>query len=321
MSDADIKLSAQPSDTIRGFYRTAEGRNFLRYVYQRYLARMKSGEATASFGDTKIASMIADDNKADQTGEVRLTRAALRRWADDDQTELWSKDQEKTQRVLRRLEGQMMLEPEIAEICEDRALTIHRSDTAHAFSNFFYGGTTLSRRQIVASLEVYEGIFETINLDEANLRSRGRTGSMSANFIKFIRPEGGTFLIFQEFTIDDMRLSDSRITFRRCGFAYCDDRRSLFKFTISHRDPKVRRIELLHRADEIYAPAIPADKDAETHDIYFKTHYSPIGAHGLDHSVQEFAHFHSEVIYRREEIRELIFINKHISGNMWNIPL
>ena len=95
MNDDDIKLGSKgvtSPDDVHGFYATAPGRNFLRTLYPRYILRV-------GFGDTKLASNIADETAINQDKENELTEQALKRWVKKQQKELWVRDGRKTLRV------------------------------------------------------------------------------------------------------------------------------------------------------------------------------------------------------------------------------
>ncbi len=117
-----------------GFYRSKEGREFLRKLFEPYLRRQ-------SIGEGKAATIIADShpNSDYQDREVDKTKSALRRWRNDGQNELWPKDEEKNLRCLQRLENEFLAVQELREIMEDTAETVQKHQTGIAFANFFYG--------------------------------------------------------------------------------------------------------------------------------------------------------------------------------------
>lgn len=117
-----------------GFYRSKEGREFLRQLLTPYLRRQEMG-----FG--KVATIISDSlgNPDSQDREVERTKHALKRWLRDGQSELWRKDVETSRRYLRRLEGEFLAVPELREIMADTAATVQKHQSGIALANFFYG--------------------------------------------------------------------------------------------------------------------------------------------------------------------------------------
>jgi hypothetical protein len=119
-----------------GYFRSREGREYLRKFYQPLLRRRNCS-------DGKIASVISDTYAAPhvQEKEINRTKSALRRWREDGQTELWPKDPAKNLRYLKRLEVELLNQPEIREVLFDSAKTVQELQTGHILSNFFYGAS------------------------------------------------------------------------------------------------------------------------------------------------------------------------------------
>ncbi|MEZ5887521.1 MAG: hypothetical protein R3D56_11675 [Paracoccaceae bacterium] len=123
-----------------GFYKSKEGREFLRQLFKHYLRRQNLGEG-------KVATIIADSfaQSEKQEREVDRTKSALRRWSRDGQGELWPKDQNKNLRSLRRLENEYLSVTEIREVLQDTAETIQKHQSGIALSNFFYGASKIEQ--------------------------------------------------------------------------------------------------------------------------------------------------------------------------------
>lgn len=140
-----------------GFYRSKEGREFLRRLFKPYLRRQNMGEG-------KVATIIADGhaNPDTQDREVDRTKSALRRWSKDGQSEIWPKEPEKNLRCLRRLENEYLSVQELREIMEDTAETIQKHQAGIAFSHFFYGALPVDQTdpEVKSIQQEFEGIYE-----------------------------------------------------------------------------------------------------------------------------------------------------------------
>lgn len=316
----DIKLARHEedaSDKIHGFYRTAEGRTFLRTMYRRYLARVSS-----IFGDTKIAEMIADEN-VDRRGEVRRTRAALRRWADEGQSELWLKDAGKTLRVMKRLEAQIMLEPATAEVCDDRAASIRALDTANALAIFFHGAKP-SKVQSAPSHEVrdVEGIFQIVRVTRGGLVDDDGTYS-AKTFCKFSRHETFQFLLVQEVTVP-AHIPGERPNFtrRRGGFAFVLPSMKIVRFMIEYADPTNRWIDTYRVLDVSYTVTKDGLKpDFSGPDMRFIKAF--VTADDIKGTTFEGsgALWDDETALHRSDTDLAKSLDQYFSSIMWDIPL
>lgn len=172
-----------------GFYKSKEGREFLRRLFRPYLRRQSMGEG-------KAASIISDAhaNPDTQASEVDKTKSALRRWGREGQSELWPKDEEKNLRQMRRLENEFISVPELKEVLEDTAETVQKHQSGVALSFFFYGSLPPSRSDPkVAKLhENFEGLFSITSLvkvDEADPFERIKTDIIN-QLIEEVRTKG-----------------------------------------------------------------------------------------------------------------------------------
>lgn len=136
------QLEAVGNIDIYGFYKTAEGRNFLRALFGPFLNRV-------DFREGKVASIIADTSGSPdaQKREVEATRSALRRWHKNGQVELWPKDSEKNLRYLARIEAEMMHLSDFAEIFEDQVLTQSKVQVGNGLAMCFYGTNNIFHSQ------------------------------------------------------------------------------------------------------------------------------------------------------------------------------
>lgn len=129
-------LTYEDADGLKtfGYYRSKEGREFLRRLYEPYLRRV-------DFGDGKVASIIADimANPDAEKREVDRTKSALRRWRRDGQVEIWPKEPNKNLRYFERIENEFASIDELREIMNDNAETIQKVQTGYALASFFYG--------------------------------------------------------------------------------------------------------------------------------------------------------------------------------------
>jgi hypothetical protein len=313
--DDEIKLPSDPSDRIHGFYKTSEGRRFLRTAYGVYRDKIR-------FGDKKVAIIIADENFLDQENEINLTRSALKRWYEQGQSELWSKDISKTLRVMRRLEEQMMHEPEIAEVCNDRSAKLRTVDTAMALSNFFYAPMQKEdRSNLIGDMSDFEGVFEILWLHP---NGQKYTQAPLKHFWVIKRHDVHPFLLIQEVEISaNLQTEKSPFYHRYGGFIYTTPRKSMVSFLISHKNPVERKIctfesMLLSDARENYfvdgghqLDDIPLDSKTIR---MFSTFDGPQWLGPREH-------FLTNIVIRRDKTDRGKFIMRHFSGTMWDVPL
>jgi hypothetical protein len=175
-------------DGVYGYHRTAEGRRFLRALYEPFLRRIDKSHG-------KVAISIADGTgSADSDKEVSATKTALARW-NEGQAELWVSEPEKNARVLMRLEQWMMSEDEIAEILEQHAETTFKTDIGNSLALFGLGFDPTQERadECEAALKSMIGVFEEIPASGAP--------SKSAVLHYFFRPPGAPFLVTHEFAV------------------------------------------------------------------------------------------------------------------------
>lgn len=173
-------LAYEEEDGLKtfGYYRSKEGREFLRRLYPFYLRRVE-------FGDGKVATIIADThaNPKEEEREVSRTKQALRRWRQDGQAELWPKDSQRNARQLRRLENEYLSIIELSEVLGDRAETIQKIQSGHALARFFYGSLPFGKtnNEIAYLHAVWNGIYKVEKLTA--LRASDKLAVIQRNII------------------------------------------------------------------------------------------------------------------------------------------
>jgi hypothetical protein len=224
---------------LLGFYKTPEGREVLRRAYSDFLRARNIGNAKAvlpviaassSRGPTPVISEDAEK-------ELNAAKSALNRWAGG-QRELW-RDEEKSLRILKGLETEMMAVPEIRASLEEQAATERKKSIGRAFGSFFYGpdgdaAQTPHVRVIKANILGLHQIFHPKTSgdgkwDEPVLKSLNSDGW----FIRFEEVVGETFLLVQMFKVSGLGMAldggifapegeSERVgfRFRQSGFAF-----------------------------------------------------------------------------------------------------
>lgn len=137
-----LQSETRGKDGIYGYYRTKEGREFLRALCPVLIRRTQ-------FKEQKIASIISDVKATEE--ELRQVRSALIRWQAG-QGELWQKDALKNEKHLRRLEVFMMSVDECRELLEDKAAGVWREDIGEALSIYISGMNPTQRDKQIAAV-------------------------------------------------------------------------------------------------------------------------------------------------------------------------
>lgn len=236
---------------VYGFHQTFEGRKFLRFAYRRYIAirRLREGPKAPAHG--KVALIVADPQPQHQEKEDEKTTSALRRWADENQTELWAGDTDKTLRVMERLEELISTEVEIAEILEDRAADLRRIDFANAISAFFYPVSPHSRAVVRQALTKLCGVFSS-QLEGEPAGFVSPDFKQMGIFYRAVLHDYLPLISIQEFTLskdlsyvcDFETLSlEPLVSDRRAGFAFVGDKGQVIRFMVTHRAPGIRWLE------------------------------------------------------------------------------
>ena len=262
------------------------------------------------------------DRRADQKSEDKSTGQALKRWAEG-QRELWTGDLEKTFRVMARVENELMSQPEIAEMCNDRADRARRSQFANSVGFFF--DRKFRRGEdpgLRADLERWTGLFEVFK--EARRPRDEFISFWPGHYCRFELPERGNFLLVQEFDIDHPTSGGTIFTRRHSGFAFLGSGKRFTRFMISRVDPAVRWIETWGPEDatRIYSgDAMRQDSKIRPDDLVFfinRTAVDDRTQRYMDELHQRHDRF---VILRKMKADAAKFINNGFSRVMWDIPL
>lgn len=312
-----------PIGDVFGFYRTSEGREFLRDAYRRYLKRPSSRQKH-TYGDTKVASLVADRNYQSQLAEDRKTRAALKRWAEDGQRELWRNDADKTLRVLARLEAEMMAEPDIAEIFEDRASTLRKTTIANSLSSFFYGEKYQKELiELSSALKKYEGVFAVLPARDILLNLEGYCMERLFTYCRFELHPDYPFLVAQEVTIADKEGATGLIYRRsRSGFVFVGYDGALVRFVVSLENPWSRWVEVYRPMREPHRGHLDyAEQGLLPDDLCFHIEMASVSSVDGELVHEDRAMYLEGVVFRKENSDISDEINKHFASVMWDIPL
>lgn len=227
---------------VHGFYRTAEGRKFLREMYPVYKAR-------ETFGERKIVTLISDVSHLDQDTEYDNTRSALRRWSSG-QGEMW-KESEKTLRVMRRLEWHMMRLQPIREVLDDQAAEIRKFDTGNSLAILLYGSRLLgdNKGAVPQLLNRNVGLFQMTRIVE-HLSGTARTTPNI--FAYYRRPPEALFLLTQHFWRREQDADAHEMNDRWVGFAYPMPSGEIFRFLIDYARPEIRNFEMMLPVESDY---------------------------------------------------------------------
>lgn len=150
-----LSLAHQLPVGTLGFFLTKEGREFLRGNFEVFLRRAK-------YGERKVASIIADidGNPEVSIKKIERIRSTLRRWNRDKQGELYPADQKENEKMMARLEREMLAVPEIREILTDCWSSNEKHQIGEALARFYYRKTDLNSGDFTKYLQAnYEGIY------------------------------------------------------------------------------------------------------------------------------------------------------------------
>lgn len=305
-----------------GYYRTAEGREFLKFCYRRYLANLKtrSGDKLHSHG--KAALAVAAKNASAQGKEDAKTIQALRRWSED-QDALW-KDKEQNISALERLEEFLCMDSEIVELMEDRAISNARSNFMSALNLFFNVAASDHEAAVLRQkLSKYVGVF-SIHAEYDDHHERYNPYFYSTdNYFRAELHSDFPVLSIQEFCIE-LRHKSQIITQRRAGFACVGESGDVYRFMISHIDPAARWIEFMkpRRRPENAVHLSSSDE------LYVVT-TSPVDQLGKNLAeqtkssmVKGFYPLTTErIMINRADAKTQEYVNYYISGIQWDVVL